>query len=299
MLTQSAKVFKQRWLEHQRERHAHPELFKLVSTGLCTLDDALSGGYELGQYVIIGGAQKSGKTTLLLKFMRAAAAQKKRFIFFGAEMTNLQIGSMLFSNMTGIERTKIRKIGLEIQDWTALERVGNEIETWSGYFNYGFSTLKDLNIVIKECEDQLGLPVEIIFGDYIQLMEAREVKGGRANEIEAISRGLKHLTIDRKAPMAAVFNAQLNRQSIRGGLVDANSFLGSGALERDMDLGLIIHEVKDEITGTRVKEHEKEIVIVGSRETGIGTIPVLYNGATATIEDKIEEQRPEVDYWST
>ena len=100
----------------------------------------------------------------------------------------------------------------------------------------------------------------------------------------------------RTAPMAVNFAAQLNRASIRGMNIDANAFLGSGALERDMDWGLIIHDVKDEIT-SRPKEHKKGITMVGSRETGVGELEVLYNGTTATIADDILDQRPEVDYW--
>ena len=298
MITQSAKVFQEKWIENQHKRHNNPDKYALVSTGLSELDTLMGGGYELGQYGLIGGAQKSGKTTLLMKMMKSAAFQKKRFIWFGAEMNNFQLGSMIFSNITGIERTKIRKIGLELFDWQALERAAHEIENWQGYFNYGFATLKDINKVIKEVEHETGLPVEIIFGDYIQLMEAPDIKGGRVSEIESISRGIKHLTIDRPDghPVAAIFAAQLNRQSIRGALVDANAFLGSGALERDMDFGMIIHDFKDD--ANRKVEHKKRIVIVGSRETGSGELDVLYNGATASIEDDILEQRPEVDYWN-
>jgi replicative DNA helicase len=298
MQTQTSKQFQQSWLEHQRSRHNNPDKYKLVSTGLFTLDDILGGGYELGQYVLIGGAQKSGKTTLLMKFMKAAALQDKHFIWFGAEMNNLQLGTMIFSNITGIERSKIRRIGLEMFDWPALEQAGKDIEEWDGYFNYGFATMKDIETVLKEVEDQSGKPIDIVFGDYIQLMESPTTKGGRSYEIEAISRSIKHLTLDRKQPMACVFAAQLNRESIRGSIVDANAFLGSGSLERDMDLGMIIHDVKDENNPDHIVQNQKDIIIVGSRETATGDVRVLYNGATAEIRDMDLSQRPEVDYWS-
>lgn len=280
------------WLTYQKERHAHPELHGLHSTGLGVLDKII-GGIELGQLVIIGGPQKSGKTTLAARMNLAFLRQDLWTIWFGAEMNNNQMASMVMSSMAGIERKKIRNIQLEERDFTRLESFGKEVKEYHGWWSYGFANIEDINFVLNKIEAQIKpKTIDAIFIDYLQLMEG--VGRGRSEEIEGISRKLKGLTLNRPKPMAVVAVSQLNRASIRGEMLDANAFLGSGSIERDMDIGLIIHDIKDEST-RHIKTDAKEIVVVGSRETEVDTCRVAYNGALARITDPLPEDQPPFD----
>lgn len=296
METLSSEELAHFWLERQRHRQEHPEKYSLKSTGLSELDKKLGGGIEAGQYVIIGGAQKSGKTTVMINIAKAYAKQKLNFVWFGAEMNNMQIGNMLFSNVTGIDRTTIRNLQVISQDWERLENAEKEIAKYTGYWNYGFSTIDSIGKIIGEVEALLGKPLDAIFVDYIQLMEAANIKGGRTAEIEFISRQLKRFTLAHSTPLTVFTASQLNRESIRSKLYDANAFLNSGSLERDMDIGLIVRDVVDDIT-MRPATNKKEISIVGSRETGVGSVFCYYNGSNALIGDLVEGISAE-GYWS-
>lgn len=280
------------WMIYQKQRHEHPELFGLKSTGLAMLDTLLEGGIELGQYVLIGGAQKAGKTTLLMKLADSFARQRVNSIFFSAEMNNMQLGSMLFSTYSGIERSRIRKLGLEIADWTRLEIAGEKIEQLTLAFDFGFSTVSDIIDSIEEVEAKVGEPVKAIFGDYIHLMEEPGIKGNMVQEIASISKKLKRLTMSRVAkgnfPIAVIFASQLSREAVKGEVWSATSFYGSGQLERDMDLGMIISAARDETASDRREiPNRRKITIVGSRETPTGECEVAYNPNTATISDAV------------
>jgi replicative DNA helicase len=271
---------KKRWLEYQRERHNHPELYGLISTGLIDVDAILGGGYEKGQYVLVGGPQKSGKSTLLLCMAKACAEQGKNIIWFGGEMNNMQIGTMIFSNISGISRTKIRAIGLELGDWDTLERAGQDLENLPIYWNYGFTTVEDINGGIELIESAHNITLDAIFVDYIQLMESSGV--GRPEQLQKINRGLKRMTMRPSKPLAVVAAAQINRTSIRGNIIDANSFMGSASFEQDMDIGMIITNKEDDITDSESK-NIKTITVVGSRETDVGDTQVIHNGKIAFI----------------
>ena len=294
------------WPEYQRQRHANPEKYALRSTGLRQLDVILAGGIELGQYVLIGGAQKSGKTTLLMKVAKTFGMQRVNSILFSAEMTNMQLGTMLFSTYSGVERTKMRALGLEIADWEKIEVAGKEIEKLTLAFDYGFSTINDIVYIIPEVEAKTGIPVQAIFGDYIHLMEDPTPGNNRMNEIARISRGLKRLSNslrDKEGnfhdPMAVIFAAQLNREAVKAQIIESTSFLGSGQLERDMDIGMIISKMKDDITATRDHKFLRKVTVVDSRETDVGDCIVAYDGATATISDKINisTNKPTSEHW--
>jgi replicative DNA helicase len=288
--TINSKDLAKHWIDTQRKKHEHPELYKLKSTGLVSLDNALGGGVEPGQFVLVGGAQKSGKTTLLSCMTEAFAKQGMKILFLSGEMTTLQTANLFFSRMARIDRTRIRSVSLDNDDWVKLDRVAEQFAEFGIWWNHGFSTVSDIDKIVVGIEKSTGEAFDAIIVDYIQLMEAPEIKGkgNRVQELEYISRNLKRRSINTLGnPALVVAATQMNRQSIRGSLYDANSFLGSGSLERDMDIGMIIHSVVDPITHFEDR-YQKEIVIVGSRETGNNDgrpIKTFYNGTIALIED--------------
>lgn len=281
----SSPQLAERWLEYQKERHEHPEKFSLKSTGLIELDNIIGGGIELGQLMYIGGAQKSGKTTLLLHIAKEFARQGVPSLWMGAEMTNMQIGTMMFSNLSGIARDQIRMIGLKEADWEKINKAAEEVRGLPLYWCHGFREMADIKKAIEEVQDRESRAIRAIFVDYIQLMEAPDVKGGRVQEIEAISRRMKHLTMPMSnddLPRAVIVAAQLNRESIRASIIDANAFLGSGGIERDMDIGIIVSNIKND-TETGDVKYAKRVTVVGSRETDTGSCEIYHNGQTALV----------------
>ena len=284
--TISSKQLAQDWLGLQKHKHENPELYGLKSTGIKSLDKILGGGIEPGQYVVVGGAQKSGKTTLLSCMAESFSKQGLNVLYLSGEMTTIQMANLFFARLARIDRTRIRAVNLDQSDWVRLETAASKLEHYNIWWNHGFSSVTDINNIITEMELLYQVEFDAILIDYIQLMEAPEIKssGNRTSELEYISRNLKRRTNIGAKPKIIVTAAQLNRASIRGNLYDANSFLGTGSLERDMDAGMIIKSVTDPITGVEDK-HSKEIVVVGSRETDIGTCRVFYNGSIAELQD--------------
>lgn len=284
--TISSKQLAQDWLGLQKHKHENPELYGLKSTGIKSLDKILGGGIEPGQYVVVGGAQKSGKTTLLSCMAESFSKQGLNVLYLSGEMTTIQMANLFFARLARIDRTRIRAVNLDQSDWVRLETAASKLEHYNIWWNHGFSSVTDINNIVTEMELLYQVEFDAILIDYIQLMEAPEIKssGNRTSELEYISRNLKRRTNIGAKPKIIVTAAQLNRASIRGNLYDANSFLGTGSLERDMDAGMIIKSVTDPITGVEDK-HSKEIVVVGSRETDIGTCRVFYNGSIAELQD--------------
>lgn len=277
------------WISYQKDREEHPELYALKSTGLVTLDAAIGGGIEIGQYVLVGGAQKSGKTTLLVEMFLAFVRQGVPSLFLGAEMSTRQYGTMIMSNKTGIERTRIRDVKNRVlleEDWLKFRLAAKDLKNKEGFITHGFRTLEDIDTSVTRIHNETGITIKAIFGDYLQLMGQKGFRD-RVSEIEYISRGIKQRSIEPGKEKAMIFATQINRASIRAGIYDANSFLGSGSQERDMDLGMLIRSRADEITG-RPSKHEKIVKIVGARESEADDEVILfYDGRTATLDDNI------------
>lgn len=296
MQTVRSNTLMEHWLLQQEDKKKHPEKYRLKSTGLRSLDNALGGGVEYGNFVIYGGRQKIGKSMLLQHTAKTFGRSGEPFAFFSAEMTNMAMATRLVCSVAGLDKNRIRRIEWNEAEWISMQNAAAEISLYPAYWNYGFNTLEHITKTLDRIEKEENVVVRIVFVDYFQLMShpGRKV---RSEELEMLSHGMKQLALNRKMPMIIFAAAQLNRQSIRNQIVDANSFMGTGALERDMDVGVIVNEVKDDMG--KILPQYRDLVVVGSRETSIDTCRVRFNGSTASFAD-VNESLQEVDmnFWS-
>ncbi|MGB7509761.1 MAG: DnaB-like helicase C-terminal domain-containing protein, partial [Pelodictyon phaeoclathratiforme] len=201
------------WLEWQHLRHNNPEMFGLKSTGISKLNQMFGGGIELGQFVVVGGADKSGKSTLLLNIAKAFGEQGVNSLYLSAEMNVLQMGNMLFSRYSCVSRSKMRGLHLTDTDWSILEdsraKIANLTIAWSD----GLSTMENIFAVKDDIEQSTGNAIRAIFIDYFQLMESPSLsKRNRPEELAWLSRKAKSITLTSSTePIAVIAAAQLNR----------------------------------------------------------------------------------------
>lgn len=293
--TLSTKELIKHWSAVQKDKQDHPDLYKLRSTGLKGLDHILGGGVEYGNMVIYGGEQKIGKSTLLQRTAESMGEQEEPFLYLSGEMTNTAMATRLVCSVSGVDKNKVRRMELDASDWKKIKQAETKISKYNGWWSYGFSTIKHVQQIIDEIEKDTNVTIRVILVDYIQLMEHPGYRQ-RNEELEALSHAFKRMTITTGSPRLIFLAAQLNRQSIRNHVVDANSFLGTGALERDMDVGVIMTHAKDE--AGNVLDNYRELIVVGSRETAVDKCRVRFNGSTSTIAD-MDVPLPviDLDYW--
>jgi replicative DNA helicase len=289
------------WLAWQHKRHENPELYAPKSTGLRALNVAMGGGIEFGQYILIGGDPGAGKTTLLGCISDAFGRQMVNSLSLSNEMSTMQLGTLFFSMYSKVDRTRIRAAKLEIADWEVLEIAGKEIDKLTLAFDYGFSSVGDIHLAIDDIEERTGEPVMAIFGDYFHLMDEPNFRGPRTEEEAYISRNLNALKNSKdKVLRAVVFAAQKRKQDIERGTTSMAAFHGSSQLSKDMDIGIFIDNIPDEVTPGRFVPNRKKVTIVKGRELASSEpFEVGYNGSIATFYDlgaDTKEQAAE-RYW--
>lgn len=271
----------------QTKKADNPALHKPKTTGIPPLDEHI-GGIALGQYIIIGGPPKGGKTSLMVSLAGTMGKNKVKFLYISLEMGNMQIAAMMHANVGNIDRDRFRDVTLAADDWENLANAGEEIASYQGYFHSGAWEMSDIIKVLEAIENDIIQP-EVVFIDYLQLIERGEYRtGNRAIELASISRRLKQLTLREKHPIAVVVGSQLSNEAIRSRDYTGTSYLGSGAIFRDMDWGIIITPSYDE-TGEEIPT-ERNIVITGAREGKTGTLPMYFKGEHARFAPVHKEQ---------
>lgn len=228
-------------LKEAYERAANavdPEDYKGVSTGFRDLD-ALLGGFQKSDLVILAARPSVGKTSLTLDMMRhAALSEKKNVLFFSLEMSKVQIMDRMLGMISGIPFWEIRTNKLNDEKIVKLANTMGQLGDANIFIDdQAGQHINQIRTKARRLAMEQG--VDIIFIDYLQLMHANN-KESRTLEVSEISQGLKNLAKELDIPVIAL--SQLSRaieqrQSRRPQLSDLRE---SGSIEQDADVVLFI-----------------------------------------------------------
>jgi replicative DNA helicase len=125
-------------------------------------------------------------------------------------------------------------------------------------------------------------PLDLVIIDYLQLVKGDSKRGkeNRVCEVEEISGGIKDLAKTLKVPVLVL--AQLNRDpDKRGGRPSLSDLKGSGAIEQDSDIVIMIHneEAQDHTQMPNI-----EFIVAKHRDGGTGVANMVFNKAITRFE---------------
>ena len=191
--------------------HEHRGQILGVPTGLSQLD-ALLGGFQPSDLVILAARPSVGKTSLALNVAQHAAVREaKKVAVFSLEMSKEQLALRLLSAETGINPRPLQTGFVDETDWSKIASVMNDMATAPMWIDDSPAlSVMELRTKARRLEaEQHGLDLVIV--DYLQLMQASTPNkdANRVQEVSEISRGLKQLARELKVPVMAL--SQLSR----------------------------------------------------------------------------------------
>lgn len=211
-----------------------------IPTGYNTLN-VLTGGFQNSDLIIIAARPGVGKTAFGLSLTYNIAKYYQKAVgFFSLEMKAEQIVIRLLSQESKIDVARLRTGRYKKDEEPNLSKA---IRALAGMKIFIDDTpaisLHELRAKARRMISENK--VEIIFVDYLQLMQGPSNAESREREISYISRGLKALAKELDVPIIAL--AQLNRQveirqTKRPMLSDLRE---SGAIEQDADIVCFLH----------------------------------------------------------
>ena len=246
-----------------------------IPTGFVDLDFKTSG-LQPSDLVLVAARPSMGKTAFVLNIVQNITMKKKiSCMVFSLEMSAEQLVNRLLSMESNVDSQKLRTGNLNDNDWNSL------IE---GAVSVGSSTLAiddtpgiSINELRSKCRKmKLEKGLDIIIIDYLQLMTGSgKANISRQQEISDISRSLKALAREMRAPVIAL--SQLSRacetrQDHRPMLSDLRE---SGAIEQDADVVMFLYR-DDYYNKDTEHPNEAEVIIAKQRNGAIGTINLVW-----------------------
>ncbi|MDD3334122.1 MAG: DnaB-like helicase C-terminal domain-containing protein [Eubacteriales bacterium] len=198
----------------------------------------VTGGMQKGELTVIGARPGVGKSAFAVGMALFASRKSYRGLVVSREMTDVQYGQRVLSNMADVDGMKIRRGNLETEEW---ERIGDAINEFAGLplsFTFRTRTVEELRMVAQHEKDSVGL--DVLYVDYLQLMGTKQRTDTEALRLGKISGALKDIALDLN--IAVVAMAQVKRTEGRAAVMPILSDLkGSGDIEQDADNVIFLH----------------------------------------------------------
>jgi len=269
-----------------------------ITTGFRNLDYMLNGLHR-GELTIIAARPAMGKTAFVLNMIENQIKNNIPVIFFSLEMSKDPLGKRTISSISGIDSQKIREGKITDKEWERILYYTQQMMNKEFYIDDTPNlTPRLLRSHVRKAKRKYD--IEVLYVDYLQLINSNSKYFNKAVEVGEISRALK--LIARELNIAVVALAQLSRaveqrENKRPQLADLRD---SGAIEQDADNVLFLYrdnyykmqelakkkeKAKTEEEKMRYeheiealqKPHEVEILIAKQRNGPVGVKKVMFD----------------------
>jgi replicative DNA helicase len=239
-----------------------------LETGWFDLD-ALTGGFQPGELVVVGARPSVGKTAFMAGCVLHLASRAIPTLTFSLEQRPVEIGERFLSAWAGVNTHRTRKGTITDADDASLNGALRDFAAFPGHVSRMISvTPRDLLAESRRWKLKHG--IRAVFLDYLQLIVPQEVRGiPRHEQVAATTRRLKLMARELQIPVVVL--AQLNRDIEEGSgrrprLSDLKE---SGAIEQDADTVLFIHRPVD-------MTDKREIIVSKQRNGPTGDVVLTF-----------------------
>ncbi|HEX7299421.1 MAG TPA: replicative DNA helicase [Solirubrobacteraceae bacterium] len=248
--------------------------------------DAITGGFQPGNLIIIAARPSMGKSSLVTNIAENVALDRERprpVALFSLEMSEAELAQRFVASQASIKGDDLRKGRLRDETkWKRVLRTAAEYDAAPLYVDDSSDVgLLDIRAKARRLHQQAqadygGLGLIIV--DYLQLMRADTRIESRVQQVGEMSRGLKILARELNVPVIAL--SQLSRAVEQRSTTDKRPQLSdlreSGSIEQDADLVMFIYRDEYYFPETTEKPGEADLIIAKHRNGGLGDVPLTF-----------------------
>jgi replicative DNA helicase len=237
--------------------------------------DAMTGGFQRSDLIIVAGRPSMGKTALAVQFGHKIAKKGLPVAVFSLEMSKGQLVQRLLAGEAKIESTRLRSGNIQQDEWESLtEAISKLAELPIFIDDTSNPTVNEIKKKAQKLQAENGGKLGLILIDYLQLMDGGS--DNRVQELSRITRGLKGMAKDLNVPVIVL--SQLNRSveqrtNKRPMMSDLRE---SGSTEQDADLVMMIY--RDDYYNPNTSDGGiAELILAKHRNGPTGTVKLLFD----------------------
>jgi len=245
-----------------------------VATGFHEFD-IMTAGMQPSDLVIVAGRPSMGKSALATCIAEhAGMIEKIPTVIFSLEMAKEQLVQRMLCSHAKVDFHKVRTGFLSQSDWPKLTNAAGKLAE-SPIFIDDTPSISALELRAKARRLKSQHDIGLVIVDYLQLMRSTVSSDNRQQEISEISRALKALAREVRAPVIAI--SQLSRavESRADRRPQLSDLRESGAIEQDADLvTLLLRE--EYYNPTPENRGIAELIIAKQRNGPVGSLNLAF-----------------------
>lgn len=262
------------------ERMENPEPW--VPTGLRRVDKYLDGGVRPGEFMILAARPGVGKSALALQMILSMLSDDRPVMLWSLEMRPEQWVRRALAALSTVKLGNIRRGELKGDDFVNLNTAATALHHKPLHFApHTVDTAPEgFRGVAKTAVNVFGC--QVLFIDYLQLMDPDPTAPSREQEVARASREIKKVSIDLKVPIVAL--CQLHRDAQNKVPTLAN-LRESGSLEQDADIVMFLH--RDANPETNLLTNDALLVVGKNRDGETGGVRAKYRWESFSFEELV------------
>ncbi len=250
-----------------------------VETGFVDLDN-LTCGLQPGELIIIAARPSLGKTALALNVAAHAATQGKTVGFISLEMSKEALLIRLLCSEARIDSHKLRTGFSSREDWNKMTRVLGRLAE-APLFIEDTPALSIMQIRAKARRLKAEKGLDLLVVDYLQLVTGHGRFENRTQEVSFISRGLKSIAKELRAPVVALSQLSRAPEERPGHRPQLSDLRESGSIEQDADVVMFIfredvYRRGGEAAGEDEPAGRTQLIIGKQRNGPTGIVPLVF-----------------------
>ena len=234
---------------------------------------------ELGDMILLGGYASAGKTLLSI-LMALGQAKRYRVGYYTLETKPEKMADRIFAHLAKVPLDKIKTRDFGAGEWARIAQAASDYAVHCPFdiIRAAGSSVDDI------AADAVGHGYQIVYVDYLQLIEAPGIRpGDRYATVTAVSRGLRLFA--QSTGTAVVALAQLSRPDKVGKdkkpvPPSMASFRESGQIEQDADLAFLLWSAEQENNQAR-----RVLKLAKNKEGRKFRVELDFDGATQTMTE--------------
>lgn len=263
-----------------------------IPTDMEPLDDLISGGLWRRCLYIMAGRPSMGKTTVAINIMMRMLDRGCKVLFFSFEVADTSVYYKMAGIKSGVNFIEVRRLASSGEGYAHDPEMAKKVDSFMdayGSLDYNLWIRQERELAtlcsIAHEKSILHDGLDLIVIDHINLMTVQGMDN-TTERLTAISGRLKELAISLNVPVLALsqLNRDLTKRDNKRPML--NDLRGSGSLEQDADVVLLLHrdayyKSDDEIDESR--KLDLDIIAAKQRDGSTGDITFKFDRRTGRV----------------
>ncbi len=238
--------------------------------------DAMTGGFQRSDLIIIAGRPSMGKTAISLNIAyNMAQIHQLPVLVFSLEMSKDQLVQRMLAGEARIDSNRLRAGRITQLEWEQVYIAINKISELPIYIDDTANMMvMQMRSQARRMQAETGKQLGMIMLDYLQLMEGSS--DNRVQEISKITRSLKGLARELNVPIIALSQLSRSVESRNNKRPMMSDLRESGSIEQDADLVIMLY--RDAYYNPDTPDRDiTELIVTKHRNGPTGVVKLVFD----------------------